>query len=205
MLYVTHRPYELAFPTAIDELVYQVPVSGLSTSPRRLDALASRSFEPTTPFRLLRTFLTGLLEAHDDDNAGGLARIALELLDVALASLDGVHRTTSPETALVSVKQFIREHANDAALDPAAIAAAFHISLRHLYNLFAETGQSPADMIREARVDRAKRLLVTELHRPIASIAHECGFSDPTTFTRTFKAKTGLGPGAYRRKAPVHS
>jgi AraC-like DNA-binding protein len=98
------------------------------------------------------------------------------------------------------VKQFVREHASDSGLDPSAVAAAFHVSRRQLYNLFAEAGESPAEMIRQWRLDLAQGMLVNEPRRPVESIAFECGFTDSSTFTRAFKATTGQTPAAYRRE-----
>lgn len=201
VLYLTDRPYELDFPTAIDEVVLQVPAAALSTRRRRLDELAARSFAPTMPFRLLQTYLTQLsLEGNDSLAASGLGRVAAELLDVALGSLDGAHVPASAAATFAGVKEFVREHASDPDLDPSAVAAAFHISLRQLYNLFADTGGSPAEMIRQRRLELAQGILINEPARPVASIAYDCGFKDSSTFTRTFRAKTSQTPAAYRRE-----
>lgn len=200
VLYLTDRPYELDFPTAIDEVVLQVPASALSTRRRRLDELAARSFEPTTPFRLLQTYIMQLSREGTDGAAAGLGRVAAELLDIALGSLDGTSVPSSGNATYVGIKQFIREHASDADLDPSAVAAAFHISLRQLYKLLTEAGESPAEMIRQRRIDLAQGMLVNEPRRPVATIAYECGFTDSSTFTRAFRANTGQTPAAYRRE-----
>jgi AraC-like DNA-binding protein len=200
VLYLTDRPYELDFPTAIDEVVLQVPASALSTRRRRLDELAARSFEPTTPFRLVQTYIRQLSVEGTEGAPAGLGRVAAELLDIALGSLDGTFVPSSGNATYASVKQFIREHSSDADLNPSAIATAFHISLRQLYNLFTEAGQSPADMIRQRRIDLAKGMLVNDPNSPVATVAYECGFADASTFTRAFRANTGLTPAAYRRE-----
>jgi AraC-like DNA-binding protein len=200
VLYLTDRPYELDFPTAIDEVVLQVPASALSIRRRRLDELAARSFEPTTPFRLLQTYIMQLSMDGTDRASAGLGRVAAELLDIALGSLDGTSIPSSGDATYASVKQFVREHARDADLDPSAVAAAFHISLRQLYKLLTEAGESPAEMIRQRRINLAQGMLVNEPQRPVATIAYECGFTDSSTFTRAFRANTGQTPAAYRRE-----
>ncbi|MEV7135895.1 helix-turn-helix domain-containing protein [Arthrobacter sp. NPDC093128] len=200
VLYLTDRPYELDFPTAIDEVVLQVPAAALSTRRRRLDELAARSFEPTMPFRLLQTYIMQLSIEGTGRDSAGLGRVAAELLDVALGSVDGTYVNASGDATYASVKQFVREHACDANLDPSTVAAAFHISLRQLYNLFTEAGQSPAEMIRQRRLDLAQGMLVNDPKRPVATIAYECGFTDSSTFTRAFRANTGQTPAAYRRE-----
>ncbi len=46
---------------------------------------------------------------------------------------------------------------------------------------------------------RHSRLLLREApERPIADIAHACGFASLATFYRVFSAATGLTPGKFR-------
>lgn len=200
VLYLTDRPYELNFSTSIEELVLQIPVSCLSIRRNRLDELSSRSLQMTMPFKLLRTFMMQLCVEDAGVSSAALGRVAGELLDVALASVDGTSSTPSSGVSFAGIKQFIRAHASDAELDPSMIAAAFHISLRHLYNICAEAGHSPADLIRQRRIEIAQSLLVSELNRPVSALAYDCGFADSSTFSRVFKARTGYTPATYRRE-----
>lgn len=54
------------------------------------------------------------------------------------------------------------------------------------------------EYMRKVKIDRALSLM-QEPDRPLTDIAYECGFSDQSHFTRTFKACTGLLPGRYRK------
>ncbi|MFD3573413.1 AraC family transcriptional regulator [Streptomyces sp. NPDC058644] len=62
----------------------------------------------------------------------------------------------------------------------------------------ASTGRTPGELIRQARVHEAKRLLLrTELS--VRQIAARVGFGDPAYFCRFFRRETGASPGDFRR------
>lgn len=199
VLYVTHRPYELSFPSAIDELVFQIPIADIGLSEARVERMAARTFEPTAPFRVMQSFLAELAACEPSAADPQLARVGGELLSVALGSLTDDPAPRTAEAALVAMKQFIRTNAADRALDPAAVAAAFHVSRRQLYNMFQTAGETPAEAIRRARVDRAATLLRAEPDRPVAQIAYEAGFEDQSTFARAFAAALGMSASEWRR------
>lgn len=54
------------------------------------------------------------------------------------------------------------------------------------------------EYMRKVKIERALRLL-RDNNQPLTNIAYECGFSDQSHFTRTFKAFTGMLPGQYRK------
>jgi transcriptional regulator GlxA family with amidase domain len=62
------------------------------------------------------------------------------------------------------------------------------------------TGVSPGLIIRRARIEFAKRLLI-EKDLPLKSIAALTGFSSENTFCIAFQRTTGLAPKKYQRKA----
>lgn len=68
----------------------------------------------------------------------------------------------------------------------------------HLYRLCKERfGQSPKQMIRELRIERAKQLL-EHTDWSLAEIASRLGFSDQFNFSNGFKKQVGQSPTAYR-------
>ena len=56
---------------------------------------------------------------------------------------------------------------------------------------------SPIQLIAKTRIAAASRLL-RETDRPVAEIAHECGFYDHSAFTRAFRAVTSVTPTQFR-------
>ncbi|MGM1057741.1 helix-turn-helix domain-containing protein [Saccharothrix sp. Mg75] len=62
----------------------------------------------------------------------------------------------------------------------------------------AATGRTPSQLVREARVREAKRLLArTDLS--VRQVAGRVGFGDPAYFCRFFRRETGTSPGGFRR------
>ncbi|MFE6774923.1 helix-turn-helix domain-containing protein [Streptomyces sp. NPDC057702] len=62
------------------------------------------------------------------------------------------------------------------------------------------TGRTPGQMIREAEIREAKRLLAAT-GLTVSQVAREVGFSDPAYFCRFFRRETGVSPGDFRRQA----
>lgn len=64
-----------------------------------------------------------------------------------------------------------------------------------------QTGKTPHAYINSLRIAEAKRLLTSD-KASASQVAAECGFSDYTSFYRTFKTETGYSPGEWKRKKP---
>src|SRR5260370_34573155 len=81
-------------------------------------------------------------------------------------------------------------------LGAAQVAAAHHISERHLYNILGASGITLADWIRKQRLERCRNDIAASASHatPIASIARRWGFTDPSSFTRMFKNAYGMSP-----------
>ncbi len=79
--------------------------------------------------------------------------------------------------------------------DMANAAATSRSSLQR--KLKHEMGITPQDLLREARIKHACKLL-RETEKSIAEVAYACGFIDPKYFSRIFKHSTGLSPTDYK-------
>ena len=106
---------------------------------------------------------------------------------------------------LTTVQAFIQEHLGDPGLSPAVIAAAHHISLRSLHQLFHDEGLTVAGWIRRRRLESCRRDLSDPAlaTRPVAAIAARWGFSSAGDFSRVFRAVHGLPPAEYRMSARI--
>jgi AraC-like DNA-binding protein/quercetin dioxygenase-like cupin family protein len=133
-----------------------------------------------------------------------LASVTLDLLASVIARCLGAEEALTPETrkaALrVQINAFVEEHLADPAMTPQAIADAHHISLRHLQQLLAADGTSPAAWIRHRRLERCRLDLANPRlqARPVQAIAARWGFTDPANFSRLFRAAYGIPPRDYR-------
>ncbi|NBC35218.1 helix-turn-helix domain-containing protein [Novosphingobium sp. FSY-8] len=95
----------------------------------------------------------------------------------------------------------IRARHADHDLDVAELAACLSISIRYVHKVMAQAGTSFATVLYEARLDHARRLLEDSAcaTRPLADIAWDAGFRDAGHFSRRFKGRFGVTPGAWRR------
>ncbi|MFC9438670.1 GlxA family transcriptional regulator [Nocardia sp. NPDC057030] len=82
----------------------------------------------------------------------------------------------------------------------AALAARASLSERHLSRLFRqETGLTPAQYVKQARVEAARILLETS-DDLVAAIARRSGFGSEETMRRTFAEVLGTSPSDYRER-----
>ena len=87
-------------------------------------------------------------------------------------------------------------------LDVRALAEKTGYSYDRFRHVFKEqTGLAPGDYIIEKRISMAKKMLENDITASLTYIAYECGFSTSSHFSNSFKAKTGMSPGEYRRLA----
>ncbi|MDZ5431380.1 transcriptional regulator FeaR [Pseudomonas fluorescens] len=94
----------------------------------------------------------------------------------------------------------IDEQLQDSLLSPAAVARRLHFSLRSLYRLFEERGESVSRYIQHRRLIKiAEELSVpSKKHESITQIAFKWGFSDAAHFSRAFKREFEQTPRDYR-------
>ena len=101
---------------------------------------------------------------------------------------------------LARATHYIDQHLDDTALTPAQVAIALGISVRQLYALFERSGTSVAESIRNRRLARCLKDLTDpkNAHRSVAHVAFRWGFTDLSTFHRSFRKAFGVTPGDVR-------
>ncbi len=82
----------------------------------------------------------------------------------------------------------------------AEYAARLRISGTHLNRICREVADKSAlDVIHDRIIQEAKRSFAYTV-MPIAEVAYQLGFNDPSYFSRFFKDKTGLSPKSYQAR-----
>jgi AraC-like DNA-binding protein len=209
--YDTRRPYEVSTGTDRDRptqlMTFMFPPSALPVPRNRIRELTARPLAgaglgDVTSHLLLQ--IVRNIDHYSPAEAARLSTAALEVLATRLARALDVDDWETPEARrhaqLTTVKAFIQRHLGDTGLSPAAVAAAHHMSLRSLQQLFHDEGLTVAAWIRKQRLegchhDLSDPVLVA---RPVAAIAARWGFPSPADFSRMFRAMYGLPPGEYR-------
>jgi AraC-like DNA-binding protein len=200
---------DLDRPTRL--LTFMFQPSLLPLSRRQLPSLTATPFRATTGIGdLTSQFLLHLASAVDHYSPAEAARLsaaALEVLATRLAHELELGSWGTPEARrhalLTTVKAFIHQHLGDSGLTPSAVAAAHHMSLRSLHQLFHDEGLTVAGYIRQRRLEQCRRDLTDPAlaSRPVAAIAATWGFTSAADFSRAFRSAHGMPPAEYRRSA----
>ncbi|WP_433556098.1 AraC family transcriptional regulator [Pseudonocardia xinjiangensis] len=117
-------------------------------------------------------------------------------------------REPVPDTLAVvdaAVREYVRQHAANTALDPTKIARDLGWSLRQVQLALQRTGTTPSGLLRDTRLDMARRLLTdAPPSRTVADIAHACGFQSLSVFGAAFKRRFGMTPRESRHWQGEH-
>lgn len=126
-------------------------------------------------------------------------------VDMALAILQAGRLGTADseqfsEGFYCAAHRLIDRLCTNADLTPERVALALGCSRASLYRVFARHGESVAATIWSARLERARRLLVSPegARLLVADIAQHCGFREIPTFTRMFRRRFGMTPSEAR-------
>jgi AraC-like DNA-binding protein len=204
-------PYEYRCPTRGASMALQLPVSRLGLPVdvvRRAVPLAHHS----PLYGLVRAHLEQMTRNAEllagQPMVGSLASATIDLTRALLASAGGKGRALDDvvaETLLVQVRSYVRQHLTEPGLDVDRIAAAHAISVRQLYRLCSAAEFSLEQWIIHQRLEGARGELSSPgcRDRSIAMVARRWGFTDPSYFSRRFRAAFGMTPRDWRRLAPA--
>ena len=91
-------------------------------------------------------------------------------------------------------RDFVEHNMTDSDLSVETIGAELGLSRVQLYRkIKALTGLSPVELLRKARLQKAKEL-IKSTDKTIAEVAYEVGFTAPSYFTKCFKEEFGISP-----------
>lgn len=154
---------------------------------------------------MLASQMRSLADAASGLDPAGRAAGLHSVLDLAATVLRlefGAHPTESEvceDGMLIAAQALIRRRFASADLSPDEIAHRLGCSRAHLYRVFARNELTVAGYLREVRLQRAHAALSVATPRDtVGDIAFRCGFEDPIHFTRLFRQRFGLTPGAFR-------
>ncbi|MFW6335626.1 MAG: helix-turn-helix domain-containing protein [Phycisphaeraceae bacterium] len=113
-----------------------------------------------------------------------------------------VRQSTGPRVSddllVARAAGYVRDHVSE-PMTASVLAEALGVSRRLLeMRMRAALNQSPHDMIREARLHEARRLL-TQTDLPLARVAAASGFSNAAYFSTHFRREAGVPPSQFRR------
>ncbi|GAA4911604.1 helix-turn-helix domain-containing protein [Nesterenkonia rhizosphaerae] len=208
-VYDTHRPYTLTFPDVSRAMVMIFPQEMVELTAQEMSSVTAVRFCGREGFaRMISPFLSELSRNLDQlcgEYASRLVHSALDLMVTMLAQelrRQDEAQSGSGRSLARSIRQYILNRLGDDSLTPSSIAEAHFISLRYLYTLFSDDGQTVSAWIRAQRLAHIRRDLADPLYadKPVSWIAGRWGLHDAAHFSRLFKAEHGESPTAYRRR-----
>ncbi|HEY4557138.1 MAG TPA: AraC family transcriptional regulator [Enteractinococcus sp.] len=193
---VTH-PYSLDFPGYSRSIVIQIPRSEFSLPSATVSNISVLPFTPEEAF-------THLIEATLERNTGSRStphRAAgiIAFLSASLSELNPCRATQSSLVRIERYKRYATAHLSNPDLRQEDVANANFVSVRQMQRVFQEHGLSFAVWLKEERLSRAHKLLVTTTDA-VTMVAIECGFSSLQHFSRVYKERYGEAPALARKK-----
>ena len=114
---------------------------------------------------------------------------------VAEQEIEESHLDDRDKQFVKQLHDIIQKNLSDSDFGVEEIGKQIGLSRVQLYRkVKAMTGSSVVDLIRKARLAKARRLLESR-SMSISEVAYEVGFSAPSYFTKCFKAEYGILPG----------
>ena len=114
---------------------------------------------------------------------------------VAEQEIEESHLDGRDKQFVKQLHDIIQKNLSDSDFGVEDIGKEIGLSRVQLYRkVKAMTGSSVVDLIRKARLAKARRLLESR-SMSISEVAYEVGFSAPSYFTKCFKAEYGILPG----------
>ncbi|WP_051494724.1 helix-turn-helix transcriptional regulator [Nocardia nova] len=167
----------------------------------RADAAGSNVVE------LMRGFLDRILTSAPMFSAAQARHIEAAAMNLAAALAEGQGssgQTTKPDTQqdqlLAQVLGYIDAKLSDPGMTSGQVAAAHHISVRHLQRLFKAVDSTPSAWIRRCRLEACRRELRDPALRTLSiqEVGVRNGFLLASDFSRAFRGQYGMPPGKFR-------
>lgn len=201
-VYDTTDTYRLRFDGHFRMFVVMFSRAALHLQPGSLRDGVVRRFGPDDEIgTVLAPFLHGLRRSAQADRVPESTAVEHALYDLVGAAFDtDGPAPASTETLVVRGDSLIDARLADAALCPAQIAAALHVSVRHLQKVYESDGRTVTGSIRRRRLERCAADLSNPAlaRKTVAEIGARHGITDASRLSRQFREAYGVPPNRYR-------
>ena len=210
VLYDSSRPFMFETTDSFSYSICLHPTRLLPLSRAEIERVTAVRFDGRCGVAATVPPLLSALHELDADELGASAAAALgqtvgDLLVALVRSEAPSLRSTNLH--LCRAMAFVDVHLGDADLTPRDIAVACALSLSHLNRLFRVSGTTPAEYVREQRLQRCWRVLGEPgaARVTIGAVAARNGLPDHAHFCRLFRARFGVTPSQRRAQSPPGS
>ena len=175
-----------------DKAISHIPVILLTA--RSLDEQRVEGYEHGADAYISKPFSLQLLLSRIDNLIQG--RKKLSQLFSNTDENDDFEKLSNEtdKTFITQLRKIIQENLSDSEFNVERIGDEIGLSRVQLYRkVKALTGHSPVEMLRKARLMRARHLLRTT-DKSVSEIAYSVGFSTPSYFSKCYKEEFGESP-----------
>ncbi|WP_280507230.1 helix-turn-helix transcriptional regulator [Nocardia flavorosea] len=190
------RPADFRQPRGTRARVLSIPAGALPLAPGAGPAVVDLE-QGLGP--IVTGMVGGLVEQRATLDGCGFAAACDMIIELLGLCLRPATASTTLGTVDLAVRDYVRLHATEPDLTPAAIAHGLGWSLRQIQLALHRTGTTPGRLIRTERLAVAHRLLRRgPADRTIVDIAYASGFRSLSAFGAAFKARYGCTPHEVR-------
>ncbi|KPH99893.1 transcriptional regulator with only HTH domain, AraC family [Actinobacteria bacterium OV450] len=211
MLWDTSRPSDNQMPATggqVQATILLLPRTVVPLRAQRLDQVLARRIPGDWGMAAILSSFMNALEDHGAEcSPEELRRLGAVAVDLATACLaqyldaeDHLPAEVRTQALVQRIHAFIEHNLGDPELNPSAVAAHHHISVRTLHQLFHDRGESVRARIRRRRLEQCRGDLAHpgRSAHPVSAIATRWGFSGPAVFSRSFREAYGISPTEFR-------
>src|SRR5277367_4392273 len=197
--------FRFDFPDGVDALVLEIRKDWIQGWLPRPEEAAGQVIGRTPGWgATLTSALGNLMPATIGDISVPHSAVAEQIAVLLALSTSSASPplTTHKRALLKRVSETLRDRCHEQELDPSAVASSLGLSRRYIHVLFAAAGTTFSHELYSCRLQRAQRLLRDRRYDGvgIAEIAWNCGFNEPSHFTRRFRQCFGVPPTTYRQR-----
>ncbi|MGW0827226.1 helix-turn-helix domain-containing protein [Streptomyces sp. NPDC002845] len=209
----TTRPYTLTSLDRSRTHTFRLPPRRLGLGEADLRRITEAPVEPDTEAAaLVVPFLSRLADqvgTYGPHLGPLLARNAIDLLATLAAERlerDSPRTDTAATVLRLRIKGYIEDHLTEPDLTPRTIAAAHHVSVRHVHRLFQYEGTTVGRWVQHRRLEACRRTLSGPARNApaLTAVAHRFGFTSYSHFSRAFRAAYGMSPREWRATTDRH-
>jgi len=175
-----------------DKAISHIPVILLTA--RNLDEQRAEGYEHGADAYIAKPFSLRLLLSRIENLIESRKKLSQVLSKGVEDDEIGNLSNETDKSFLKQLRKIIQENLSNSDLSVEQIGDEIGLSRVQLYRkVKALTGYSPVEILRKARLTRARHLLQTT-ERTVSEIAYAVGFSTPSYFSKCYKDEFGENP-----------